>query len=109
MSRRTSEIKYEFRCKCCQKMTASYFLKDAWIGSWPRAKANDEWDEHDFIYLMCAYCGSIMKMHKRSLERENYRPSPWHKPSIYHSSILVIKNLFNQPKPRSKKLSGRFR
>ena len=113
MSKRTSETKYEFQCKCCRKKTASYFSKNTWIGEWPGewpySKSNDEWDNNGFIYLMCAYCGSIMKMNKSFLEKENYKPSPWHKPSIQHSNILVVKNFFNPPKLRSKKLRGRFR
>ena len=37
-------------------------------------KANNEWDENGFIYLTCAYCGSIMKMNIRFIEKENYKP-----------------------------------
>ena len=109
MSKRTSETKFEFQCKCCLKKTASYFLKDSYVGNWPHTKPNDEWDSNDFILLMCAHCGSVMRMNKRLLDKENYKPSPWHKPSIHHSNILVVKSFFNPPKARSKKLRGRFR
>ena len=80
-----------------------------YVGHFYGPQRNNEWDDNHFMHLMCAYCGSIMRVHINVVEKNDYRPSPWHKPSIQHSSILLVKSFFNPPKTRSKKLRGRFR
>lgn len=104
-------ITYSFRCLCCNKETAAIFNENEYIAGtkmWPYYDSNPEWDD-GFIHMMCAHCGSIMKMHINNINKSNYKPSPWHKPSILRTNLIIIKNYFHPKQNRTKKKRGRFR